>query len=303
MELKDCFVIMPFSASVTHTEEEWTEIFEDLFAPIWSEFNVKCHRANISRGSITRDIIEKLYTASVVFADLTDSNPNVMYELGVRHAFRKPSIMVKQKGTTIPFDVNDYNVFEYKNTSTGLKNLKDHIKNAIDDIEQYPNRSDNPVGDFLHASDFIINFTKNVENIEKLEAIKEEFENNLKSCDNFLDEINGIKLPKDTRDVVNHNFSDEDDTKMTISLEKFFPSLQFDALKHWIITRYVNFPDQYKKILIEIYSLYIWCSFYSNNLFFQVLVETEKQKITELKKLLPKGISIINERIAELEVK
>jgi hypothetical protein len=113
MELKDCFVIMPFSTSVSHTEEKWTEIFENFFKPAWNAFNIDCYRTKVPRGSITKDIIEKLYSASIVFADLTDSNPNVMYELGVRHTFKKPSVMVKARGSQIPFDVNVYNVFEY----------------------------------------------------------------------------------------------------------------------------------------------------------------------------------------------
>ena len=59
------------------------------------------------RGSITKDIIEKLFSASMVFADITDFNPNVMYELGVRHSFKKPSSIVieSRKSRNIPFDV------------------------------------------------------------------------------------------------------------------------------------------------------------------------------------------------------
>jgi len=127
MEVKDCFVIMPFSRSKSHTEEKWTEIFDDFFKSAWNEFNIDCYRTNVPRGSITKDIIEKLYSASIVFADLTDSNPNVMYELGLRHTFKKPSVMVKAKRSKIPFDVNDYTVFEYEYTPKGLKKLKEHI--------------------------------------------------------------------------------------------------------------------------------------------------------------------------------
>lgn len=116
--------------------KEWEDIFTNLFKPAWGKFGIECCRANIKRGFITKDIIERLYSFSIVFADLTDSNPNVMYELGVRHPFKRSSIMVKQKHSVIPFDVNDYNVFEYENTTQGLQNLQFHIQNVLEDIKK-----------------------------------------------------------------------------------------------------------------------------------------------------------------------
>jgi hypothetical protein len=58
-------------------------------------------------GSITHQVIKLLYAADLVVADLTGTNPNVVYELAVRHAFNKISIHLIDKAGQIPFDLKD----------------------------------------------------------------------------------------------------------------------------------------------------------------------------------------------------
>jgi hypothetical protein len=56
-------------------------------------------------GLITTQVIQHLVNDPMVVADLTGRNPNVYYELAVRHALRKPFIQLIQKGEQIPFDI------------------------------------------------------------------------------------------------------------------------------------------------------------------------------------------------------
>ena len=303
MKIKDCFVIMPFSASESRTENEWTEIFENILKPAWNEFDVECYRTKVHRGSITKDIIEKLFSASIVFADLTDSNPNVMYELGVRHSFKKPSVMVKVKDSTIPFDVNDYNVFEYENTPKGLGDLKNHIKLVIQDIDKYPNKSDNPVWDFLYTSSFIIDYYKEIETIQKLEALRDEFEGNLKKCDEFLDVIKNFKLAKDFEEFEKQEIDSTELNELQLKMETFFPLIRRDALTHLLIAQYINFTNEDRKIFKDIDEFYRWCYFYTTNLASYRIDENEKQKIIRIKETIQNGVDIVNKRISDLELK
>ncbi len=301
MEVKDCFVIMPFSKSASHTEAEWTEIFEKLFSPAWTVFDIDCHRTKVPRGSITKDIIEKLYSASIVFADLTDSNPNVMYELGVRHTFKKPSVMVKAKGSQIPFDVNDYNVFQYEYTPKGLEDLKNHIKIVIEDVKKYPNKSDNPVWDFRHTSDFLVDYYRNMENIQKLAALSEELASNLERVTDFLEAIRDIKIPNNMEECLKMDKNEE--AELESLLEDFFPLLRDDAIGFLKVTRYTSFTDEDWNTLNMIHDFYRWCHFYSGNLAMTYFIADDKQKLEEMKKAITEGMNIVNKRILELESK
>lgn len=152
---KNCFVIMPFSSTLTCKEDEWTEIFEKVITPAVekSGFNYKCERANIHYGSIIWEILDKLNRSALVIADITDRNPNVLYELGVRHALGGPTIAISQNKDDIPFDLTPYpyKIYGWK-TDREKKDFKKEIKKAIADLEQNPQKAASPVRKYL---DFI----------------------------------------------------------------------------------------------------------------------------------------------------
>jgi hypothetical protein len=64
-------------------------------------------------GLITNQIIEHLLDDDLVVADLTGLNPNVFYEIAVRHAARKPIVHLITKGQEIPFDVANMRAVPY----------------------------------------------------------------------------------------------------------------------------------------------------------------------------------------------
>lgn len=91
---KDAFVIMPFSATASATEVQWTEVFQEVFKPAFEQCGYECDRAKPMTGSLTETIVERLRNARIVLADITDRNANVFYELGVRHSLRSGTIIV-----------------------------------------------------------------------------------------------------------------------------------------------------------------------------------------------------------------
>ena len=64
-------------------------------------------------GSITHQVIKLLHEADLVVADLTGANPNVVYELAIRHSFNKISIHLIKKGEKIPFDLRDERTIDF----------------------------------------------------------------------------------------------------------------------------------------------------------------------------------------------
>lgn len=95
-------------------------------------------------GSISSDILTHIMHADYVVADVTYPNPNVYYELGLRHASRAGTIIIKDSaGPKVPFDISHLRHFEYENTPTGLKNLSENLKNYFELSARFPERPDN----------------------------------------------------------------------------------------------------------------------------------------------------------------
>src|SRR5882672_10813563 len=83
------FILMPFS-------EELTAIYESALRPMLNELGYEVHRADDLRThqSIIRDIVEGIDRASLIIADLTGRNPNVMYEVGVAHSRNRATVLM-----------------------------------------------------------------------------------------------------------------------------------------------------------------------------------------------------------------
>jgi nucleoside 2-deoxyribosyltransferase len=93
-----------------------------------------------------------LNRADVVIADLTDKNPNVFYELGVRHALRNATVLITQNMDHVPFDLRHYATLEYEwTTKKGKEDFKNKIKRVLDEIERDPDNVNvmSPVREYL----------------------------------------------------------------------------------------------------------------------------------------------------------
>ena len=196
MVKKLCFVIMPFSSTNRCSTEDWTAIFENVHKPAitGSGHGYKCERSKIRTGAFIKDIILQLNQADVVLADLTDMNPNVFYELGVRHALRNRTILVSQTMDDIPSDLKQYGIILYNTTPKSVNEYKKKISEILKDIRNNPDRADNPVSDYLHLKNIIIDpfEAKTIE--KKLIALVSECSFNLSVVEGSLE----IADPKST---------------------------------------------------------------------------------------------------------
>ncbi|MDR4484951.1 MAG: hypothetical protein R3B95_17390 [Nitrospirales bacterium] len=133
------FVIMPFvERDLKHSPGFFAEVLRSLITPAAkaSQFTVKTANrqgSDLIQSTIINDLIE----ADLVIADLTEHNPNVMFELGMRMAEDKPVVLIKAQGTGPLFDVdNMLRVFEYSpnlwqtTVEKDMPNLRDFIKGA-----------------------------------------------------------------------------------------------------------------------------------------------------------------------------
>lgn len=176
---KTIFVIMPFSATSTCTEAEWTEIFENIFRPSAEEAGYSCERVTPTTGSLTASIIEKLHNAPIVLADITDRNPNVFYELGIRHALSKRTIVTTQDGLHVPSDLKGYWYLTYGIRPAEVSNFKRSMAKLVRQIEADPERSDSPVADYFSRTGREVFSFVAKDNLKKLNALCTELTGNI----------------------------------------------------------------------------------------------------------------------------
>jgi hypothetical protein len=109
-----CGIVMPISELDGCGEQHWSEVREILDEAIEDagfEQNLVSNADDV--GIIQKRIIQNLYDNPVVVCDVSGKNPNVMFELGLRLAFDKPTIIVKDDKTSYSFDTSPIEHLSY----------------------------------------------------------------------------------------------------------------------------------------------------------------------------------------------
>jgi hypothetical protein len=139
-----CFVAMPFSE---RDSAHPTGFFDEVMSAVLSPAIVKAGftvRTAKRQGSdvIQRTIVNELLDADLVVVDLTEHNPNVLFELGMRLHSGLPTALVRATGTLPIFDVDhmlrveDYSPNLWPSTVVrDVDKLADHIKAAWESRE------------------------------------------------------------------------------------------------------------------------------------------------------------------------
>lgn len=112
---KQCFVLCPIGDPDSPTRKRSDQVLKYVIAMALEPIGYNVIRADtISQpGTITLQIVEQILQDDLVVADLTDHNPNVFYELAVRHAVDKPVIHMIDRGQGIPFDVAGFRTVRF----------------------------------------------------------------------------------------------------------------------------------------------------------------------------------------------
>lgn len=109
-----CGIVMPISAMDGCAESHWSDVLDILNEAIDEagfEGNLVSKADDV--GIIHKRIIQNLYDNPIVVCDVSGKNPNVMFELGLRLAFDKPTVIVKDDKTTYSFDTSAIEHLEY----------------------------------------------------------------------------------------------------------------------------------------------------------------------------------------------
>jgi hypothetical protein len=120
MEVDECFIVMPFDVKPFPDGSGRTYDFDKVYRVICqravSEAGMKAIRADerVTSALIHSEMFRDLRDRVVVLADLSLDNPNVFYELGIRHVMSsKGTVLMCRKGSVLPFDVKLSRVIFY----------------------------------------------------------------------------------------------------------------------------------------------------------------------------------------------
>jgi hypothetical protein len=126
----EAFVVMQFG-------DPYDDLYKDVIVPTCADLGFEARRADdvYSPGIVLQDIVTGLIRSQVVIAEITPVNANVFYELGYAHALGKQTILLAERGRTLPFDVSGYRCIFYDNTIGGKAVVQDsltrHLRNIL----------------------------------------------------------------------------------------------------------------------------------------------------------------------------
>jgi hypothetical protein len=158
---KRCFVVMGFGEKTDFQSNpqrvlNLNKTFEYIIQPAVEESGLQCIRADaiIHSTVIDKPMYEQLLDADLVIADLSTSNANAIYELGVRHALRPhTTIVMAESNFAFPFDLSHLSILKYEHLGKEIgygevlrvkEELKKKIAQLVDQVEV-----DSPVFLFL----------------------------------------------------------------------------------------------------------------------------------------------------------
>lgn len=137
------FVIMPF-------DEKFDNIYDYLIHDPLSEAGYDVKRADniLNQQNILKDIIQLIITSDLIVADLSIANPNVYYELGIAHSYRKNVILLAQNVDELPFDLRSYRNISYSISFDKMNEARQEFKKLIESVQTKNVTFGNPVSDF-----------------------------------------------------------------------------------------------------------------------------------------------------------
>lgn len=234
---------MPFSKTKEHhSEEYWKRHFMSYLKPlIEKNQQLEAFRSEPLRGDIAMQIITDLTNADIVVADLTDHNPNVLWELGVRQSYRHCTITIAETGTQIPFHFSHKGILFYNGEHLDNQLFEEQLLDALRNCVEKPNEPDSPVLQALGGRGTLYSIIHADENKRKIAALKLEFSSDTK----LLERVYALC----DRNKALRNLTKNAECRMESQL------LKYSAIENLSINRYLDLNPEFYAALFSYYGI------------------------------------------------
>lgn len=134
--MEKLFFITPIGEPGSDDRKRSDLIYKVLIQEICKELNIEPIRADKFNEAtlITHKIFETIFESDYVICDLSNNNPNVFYEMAVRHCTGKPIIHIARKGQSLSFDIKDFNTIFIDHTD--INHIYESKKTIIEMIKR-----------------------------------------------------------------------------------------------------------------------------------------------------------------------
>lgn len=174
---KKCFIITPIGDEGSNTFRKAKGVIESAIKPVLQENgfdDIKPAYEIMESGMIGKQIVNRIIKDDLVVANLTGNNPNVMYELAIRHVIAKPIIHICENGATLPFDIKDSRTIFYNDDMLGTEELKNMFRKFVLNLDYSKHYTDNPICCCLDELNDILSYkvdsTKNADILVRLQS-------------------------------------------------------------------------------------------------------------------------------------
>lgn len=151
-----CFYITPIGEEGSEQRKHSDMLLECVVSPVLEEYGLKAVRADqIDKpGIITNQILDYITKSKMVIADLSFHNPNVFYELAVRHMKGLPAIHLSRSSDKIPFDIGNFRTITLDMTDLytfvpQIELYKSQISSQLRNLLEANGEADNPISSYL----------------------------------------------------------------------------------------------------------------------------------------------------------
>jgi hypothetical protein len=142
---EECFFIAPIGADGSNERHRSNGVLKFIVARAAEELDLQAVRGDqiAEPGQITHQTIQYVLGAKAAVADLTGRNPNVYYELAIRHTAKLPTVLICEQGEMLPFDLAQMRTIFFNHTDLDSADrcrieIVQHLREALDGAVDSP---------------------------------------------------------------------------------------------------------------------------------------------------------------------